>query len=105
MDSELIPDAHQSVLQNCLTHHSQSLHSSYHLYTCPLLLLYTFYLLISSPTPPISILLAPYHTFSLDPQAQCASSFFCFCTFPSSTSTQRLAPLSISPAKTQTAHC
>src|SRR4029079_1164855 len=100
MDSELIPDAHQSVLQNSLTHHSQSLHSSYHLYTCPLSLLYTFYLLTSSPTPPISILLAPYHTFSLDPQTQCAcaSSFFCFCTFPSSASTQRLAPLSNSQA-------
>src|SRR4029079_14171152 len=98
MDSELIPDAHQSVLQNSLTHHSQSLHSSYHLYTCPLLVLYTFYLLTSSPTPPISILLAPYHTLSLDPQTQYASSSFCFCTFPSSASTQRLALLLISPA-------
>src|SRR4029079_609310 len=72
------------------------LHSSYHLYTCPLLLLYTYYSLTSSPTPPISILLAPYHTLSLDPHAQYASSFFCFGTFPSSASTQRLAPLSIS---------
>src|SRR4029079_5119363 len=98
MDSELIPDAHQSVLQNSVTHHSQSLHSTYHLYTCPLLLLYTYYSLTSSPTPPISILLAPYHTLSLDPQTQCASSFFCFCTFPSSASTQRLAPLSTSLA-------
>src|SRR4029078_12468375 len=88
----------QIILQNSLTHHSQSLHSSYHLYTCPLLLLCIEDLLTSSPTPPISILLVPYHTLSLGPQTQCRSSFFCFCTFPSTASTQRLAPLSISLA-------
>src|SRR4029078_6536555 len=52
-------------------HQSQSLHSSYHLYTCPLLLLCTFYLLTFSNTSHINSLGALSYAFSRSTNTMC----------------------------------